>query len=111
MVWDARALVSSYRSLDCTQPGTIGPVCKQTRLDGLQPVSAGRYTARFAIEDTVPELCTSTGGTPETFSCRETGASPDFGGGQCRASRYVEVEFDLPESGDVEVDVVIPPPT
>ncbi len=111
MVWDARALVSSYRALDCTRPGPWGPICRRTRLDGRQPVPAGRYTARFAIEDTLPEVCTSTGGTPETFSCRDPGIYRDFGGGQCRASRYVDVEFDLPESGDIEIDVVIPSPT
>lgn len=111
VVWDARELVSYTTAWDCAEHGWAGAGCQRQRHDVRQPVVAGHYTVRFPIDDELPSGC-SAGSTPDTYVCDSaTGPSePSLSVNLCPSERYVEVEFDLPETGDIVVDVVVPPP-
>lgn len=110
VVWDARELVSYSTAYDCSTRGWPGAGCQSQRHDVRQPSVAGHYTVRLPIEDELPASC-SESGTPGTYSCSGSVGPGGVVGAVdlCPSTRTVEVEFDLPESGDIVVDVVVPP--
>jgi hypothetical protein len=114
VTWDARELHTCTRSVDCSawaRSGGGGPY--QDVTEGVsQPVSAGHYRATFIVYDTLPSACHE---DPDgTGSCSE----PDLGWHFQPPPNYmlcwspgmlrsIQVEFDLPASGDVDVMVPV----
>ena len=99
IVWDARAIAGTYHiQVDCATHGWPGLGCEPQLYAGSSPVAAGHYAATFGIYNSVPSMMGFPG---ERFG--------DFADA-CTADRTVTVEFDLPASGNVDVDVVVPPP-
>jgi len=112
--WDARQLVSYTTAYDCAAHGWPGAGCQRERHDVHQPVDAGHYRVRVAVDDVLPGSCTEVGDAPGFFACSDfgSGGPPPFGSTPttCPTGRTFDVEFDLPESGDIVVNVVVPAP-
>ncbi|MBK8170762.1 MAG: hypothetical protein IPK60_10540 [Sandaracinaceae bacterium] len=106
LTWDARRLLSYTTAWDCSTHGWPGGGCQRDRHDVFQPVEAGHYNARFGIHDELPAGCSE--GEAGVYSCFSAGPGVIPTSGICPADRFIEVEFDLPASGNVDVNVTIP---
>lgn len=102
--WDARALALWTECDDCFDMGFV------ERLNSaLQPLAAGHYRATFAVDnEPAPESCTDL--DDGTVQCDANSFTDDdvFPWETlrlCEGDRTVQVEFDLPASGDVTVEV------
>lgn len=113
LTWDARQLISYTTAYDCDAHGWPGRGCTRERHDVHQPVDAGHYSVRVAIDDELPGSCFAVEGEPGFFECSSGGSGGPPGGGTpttCPTARTYDVEFDLPASGNLDVDVLVPSP-
>ncbi len=107
LTWDARSLTTCSESVDCAERGWPGgPIT--TVLHGVpSPVTSGTYYATLLIADEPPADCLE--GEPGRFMCPFYGdfmPGPSWGSfSLCDAPRSVTVTFELPATGDVDVDV------
>lgn len=104
--WDARAMATCMHTVDCAMRGWPGVPPASETLGVLVPVPSGHYRATFGVVDTLPSRCTA--GTDGAVNCSP--ALPMGPGGLgpydlCPGAREVQVEFDVPPSGDVNVSV------
>jgi hypothetical protein len=111
VVWDARALATYVECIDCVARGYPGEGIQMMTAGSLQPVAAGHFRATFAILDTVPSNCTVQADgaldcPPVTTSFPQIPWPTEYG--LCPASRTVSVGFDLPATGDLDVEVTVP---
>lgn len=109
--WDGDELAPYDICVDCRTPDfPDAPPMFETGATP-QAVPGGRHTLRLVVIDTPSDRCVDRDGT---LGCADAplGGVPTWstGGGLCnvRDARIVEVEIDLPESGDADIDVVIP---
>lgn len=106
-VWDGREMRSCTVAVDCATRGWPSLGWGMEQRGFLQPVAPGRYRAIFAAYDTPPPYCMPSG-TDGRYTC-SGGGSGGYGGypanALCTTSRTIAVEFDVPESGEVVVDV------
>jgi hypothetical protein len=111
LTWDARQLVSYTYSFDCAQDGWPDHGCILRPGSYLTPVPAGTYRVAVPFEeaDTLGEACVTD----------DTGAScsmplPPFTEGPgtvaavCPSTQAAVATFDLPDRGDVAVEVSLP---
>jgi hypothetical protein len=103
--WDGRQLATWInRCVDCGFGHSAGATGTAP-----QPAPSGTYTARFLFFAELPAHCESIEGD---YPCGSTGSPrPSTAGGHCASyeeGEVVEVEFTLPESGDVDVVVPLP---
>lgn len=107
LTWDGRGLATCTEAVDCSTRGWPGAGFQLTTRAVAQPVAPGRYRATFGFFDALPDEC-SAGGGDGTASCSRFGP-PGFPGGRgwarCESERTVSVEFELPMTGEVTVDV------
>jgi hypothetical protein len=106
LTWDGRGLVTCSEVVDCAMRGWPGAGFQLSARAAAQPVAPGRYRATFGLFDALPAGCNS--GGDGTASCSRVGPPmPPFGGPwmRCEAQRTVSVEFELPMTGEVTVDV------
>lgn len=109
LVWDGRGLRTYTTCVDCAERGWPGAGWQRVTGGALQPTPAGRYRITIPVYDELPATCGES--SPGSASC-----SPPAGPGfpfasyrACEAPRTVSVEVDLPESGEIEIDVDISP--
>jgi hypothetical protein len=94
--WDAR----SYAW--CETP--IAECPEKTKLaTALQPVAPGAYRVSVPLADSVPSDC-SASGEAGRYTCTPGGLS-GCGPATCQMKSSTSIEFALPESGNVQVDV------
>jgi hypothetical protein len=108
LTWDARALDTCTSYVDCALSGSGRPTPDyRLQTHGWhRPVFSGRYRATFGFADPsrLPTGCVVDGN--EIQCSRPTGPGPNpTTWDLCPNSRTVSVEFDLPASGDLTVDV------
>jgi hypothetical protein len=110
LTWDAREAVTYQETIDCPYNGER---TRQITREVHRPVGPSRYRATLAVIRAVPAsiqpfvMCREN--PDQTISCDLLGCggpSP-LPSGLC-ASETVEVEFDLPPAGDLDVEVVVP---
>lgn len=106
VVWDARRITTWSQCVDCAARGWPGAGWTRETAGAPQPVLPGRYRIALSVYDELPSGCTDAG--DGTASCGFGGGGPPtipFGFAACEGTRTVEVEVDVPESGEVTVDV------
>ena len=101
LIWDGRHALPCQAVQDCTPWGG-----ERSLIDWAwwQPVSSGRYRATFAVAATLPASCPPS--TGNIVSC----STPPAGGpflSLCIDSSLAVVDFALPATGQVDVDVPI----
>jgi hypothetical protein len=110
--WDGRAVQVYNTCTDCSQGGTVGGgILEQLAAGGSAPVDPGTYRARFAVL-AAPDQVGCQLNPDGTASCTPPYIGPTDGlydlppcpGG----GRYLTVDFTLPASGQVDVDVPAP---
>jgi hypothetical protein len=102
LVWDARALSTCTSVVDCSERGFQAAQLETE--SAAAPVQAGHYRATFAVFDTLPPNCNEA--SDGTVSCAMSfNGNPATSYGLCPAMRMVQVEFDLPPDGDLDVNV------
>jgi len=106
--WDAREFVVMTEIVKCPTVGTGTqdvPVLRPIP----QPVSPGHYRATMAVYDALPMGCTDYTDAGVAFCSYPYGNTApvvsDYRA--CVADKTAWAEFDLPESGDIEVDLLI----
>lgn len=107
LTWDGRGLVTCSDAVDCSMRGWPGAGYQLTTRAVAQPVAPGRYRATFGFFDALPSDCN--GGDDGTAACSHFGP-PGFPPGQtawarCESDRAVSVEFELPMTGEVTVEL------
>jgi hypothetical protein len=109
LTWDARMVERHTACVDCSARWPSWPATGSVTYDldfyVRVPIAPDRYRATFGVLDPLPSFCTAVG---DRASCtRSPGPgypySPEFQ--PCQSSRTLAVDFDLPESGDVDVTV------
>lgn len=80
--------------------------CGANALDAFQPVAPGIYRVRIGLHDDLPSDCHDDGAGHAPCHAYSSYYSHDFGT-VCPAQRFVEVEFELPETGSTLVDVPV----
>jgi len=111
LTWDATSMTYCDEVKDCQGIGGSPPGRTSTYRHAI-PIRAksGHYVATFRLESAPPTQCTA-GPDPKTFLCSTMGNPPlipPSGGEVCPASKTVDVAFDLPASGNADVDVQLP---
>ncbi len=111
LIWDARSMRVVSRAVDCGEMGWPGMECQSEPAGVWSPVAAGRYRVSLVSEVDVPENCweDDTGlwcdisyGEPDlSFS-----STQDFCGNE-ESESVVTAEFELPSTGDLEVEVIL----
>jgi hypothetical protein len=110
VTWDARALVTYDVCTDCSAQGWTGEGVVHSTGGFYRAVSAGHYRATFSVADDVSTLGCQ---RPPPGTSGPVYCNPPYDGGAsygepyalCNAQRVITVEFDLPASGDVDVEV------
>ena len=112
LTWDARELAIATEVRKCpTIPGQTQdmPVLHQFP----QPVAPGHYRVRVPVLDSLPRACTEQPNSGRT-SCSQFCSNTSPAGicslreyQACPGDRTATAEFDLPESGDVAVDLLV----
>lgn len=113
LTWDATSKTYCDVVKDCQTVGGAAPLGATTNYHQAIPVRArsGHYVATFRLESAPPTNCTASPSDPKSFSCSGGGGKgliPPSGGEACPASKTLTVEFDLPASGNANVDVQLP---
>jgi hypothetical protein len=112
LTWDARELAVATEVRKCpTVPGQTQDVPVLHPFP--QPVAAGHYRVRVPVLDSLPRACTEqpdSGRASCSQFCSTTSPAGvcslrEFQG--CPSDRAATAEFDLPESGDVAVDLLV----
>jgi hypothetical protein len=107
VAWDARYIVQYDVCTDCTAQGWPGEGVVHSTGGYYRAATAGHYRATFAVEDDIGSLgC-------QSFPDGTATCNPPYDGGAsygqpydlCNAQRVVTVEFDLPATGDLDVEV------
>lgn len=107
LTWDGRGLVSCSVAVDCATRGWPGVGVQFTYQSVMQPVAAGRYRASFATYTEAPFNCRGDADAG-MLDCTAPPGPPMLGhsgDSLCNADATLSVEFDLPASGEVVVDV------
>jgi hypothetical protein len=96
--WDARSYVV------CSTPIAACP--EQTQLFGeKQPAPPGRYKLWVPMAVTLPPECAAAD-TVGSFTCRPSGmTSCSWSQPMCKMESQTSIEFTLPESGNIQVEV------
>ncbi len=113
VTWDARQITTWTQCVDCAARGWPGAGWTRETVGAPQPVLPGRYRIAIAVYDELPIGCSDAG--DGTASCGFGGGGPPtlpFRFGACEGTRTVEVEVDVPERGEVtvEIDTSLPTP-
>ena len=110
VTWDAREVHSCSTVVDCGMRGWPGAGFQFEEHAYSEPVAAWRFRATFAVLDpTLPSNCTVGGGGVVTCSQpAPMGSSGVFAYNVCPGARTMQVDFDLPATGDVDVNVQLP---
>jgi hypothetical protein len=109
ITWVAHSIHTYTDCVDCSEYGwTHMGVIEVTRYVSLG-IDPGRYEVTFGVLDQIPDHCSEDSQTGE-LSCWMDGPAYSETGGLCQMPRLVTVEFDLPASGEIMVQVPVPPP-
>jgi hypothetical protein len=102
VTWDARELVVFQQTQTCPTGGSVNVI-----RSAAQPVSAGHYRATIAVLDKAPAECERS--TNYHYTCQVPygdGPTPtDYS--LCAHDRTAVGTFDLPASGDVDVNLTV----
>ena len=104
LTWDARELEAHTACVDCAPLGW-GNRTYDVALYRSVPVSSGTYRATFGVLDSPLTGCTLYSGTLVCGGTGQPGWPHPAELSLCQAARTLSVDFVLPESGDVDVDV------
>jgi hypothetical protein len=106
-VWDARELVVVETTVSCSM-GTGTPNYSVTVLTSVaRPVSAGHYRATMTFDNTLPAACQDPGKTGTATCTHPMSGTPPTTYSRCEGDLPARAEFDLPDSGDIVVDLLV----
>jgi hypothetical protein len=72
-----------------------------------RPVSAGHYRATMTFDNTLPAACQDPGKTGTATCTHPLSGMPPSTYSRCAGDLPARAEFDLPDSGDIVVDLLV----
>lgn len=108
LTWDARALVTVTREIDCAERGVPGLKADEVR-GALQPVSPGDYTASVKYLNAPPLSCVPDDQGVEWQCSRMFGPAPSGRfAEQCAEGQMISTTFKLLAAGDISATINLP---